>query len=361
MESYIGAMSDVSSVQNTFFEYSPYQTRDMDPDEFSNVVAKLREELKKYDILHIQHEFGFFHSNQLQKLIDTAKSLDKKVVVSYHTSPDLVIISKPLGGIGPRSIIRFLRDKRHYQAMRRVHIKPLLKADVVIIHNEYARGQLSRYGLSPNKITLNPLPTPLSVNVKQSDFIAKQLHRKPRDVIYGTVGYIHRFKGVDAAIKALRFLPDNYKLAIMGGVKADSNEQKLYDKIADLIVSLGLEDRVYITGFVKDDDLLNSYVHECDLLVYPYKSEYYKGVSSAALNLGLANSRPIIAYPVDTFKETNIYHQLVFTHNNSYYELAREIRNIDMKKQIELVRKYAQDNSFANRAQNLTSIYQSLE
>jgi glycosyltransferase involved in cell wall biosynthesis len=237
---------------------------------------------------------------------------------------------------------------------------PLLQADKVLAHNEYTKGQLAKAGVPEDTISIIPHPTPSITKPAKSSFIADKLNKQPGDVIYGTVGYIHKFKGVDSAIKALKYLPGNYKLAILGGVKLDSNEQKLYDKLADLIISLGLKNRVYITGFIEDDNLLDSYIRECDLLAYPYRSEYYKGVGSGALNLGIANERPIVAYPVTTFKETNTHNQLVFTHSDSYYELARIIHNIDLKTQARLIHEYANVNSWDNLAVDLVDIYKSL-
>lgn len=344
-----------------FFSYSPYQTREMDEQAFAKVVAKLEKDIRGYDIFHIQHEFGFFRGSQLQKLVDTAKAAGAKVVVTYHTSPDLIIIHKPLAGFGPKNIISFLRSRRHNAKLMAVHITPLLSADTIIAHNKYTADQLKSYGVEANKISIVPHPTYPITHPKKTKYIADSLNKKDGDVILSTIGYIHRFKGVDKAIKALSYLPENYKLAVLGGVKSDSDDQKIYDELADLVLARNLKDRVFFTGVVLKDEDLNSYIRETDLSLYPYDSSYYKGVASGALNLAVANERPIVAYPVSTLKETNTeIGQLSLTQSDSYYELARNIKEIDLKEQSKRITEYATSNSWKNMTTRLLDVYKQI-
>src|SRR5690606_14254068 len=133
----------------------------------------------------------------------------------------------------------------------------------------------------------------------KSTRLAKALNKKDGDVILATVGFFHRYKGIAEAVKALKFLPPNYKLAVLGGMKSDSDDVAYYDKVCDLIDALGLHDRVYITGIVPSDDDLNALIREADVCVYPYNGKYYAQVSSGSINLAIANSRPVIAYPTN--------------------------------------------------------------
>lgn len=360
-ENYLKELNLLDNIKSDFFKFSPYQTREMNPQEFSKVIDELKKELPKYTVFHLQHEFGFYRNDQFEQLISTAKNAGLKVIVSYHTSPDLIIIKKPLTGLGPRSIISFLRSYRHNAKLISMHISPLNVADVVLSHNEYTDSQLKRYGVEPQKLRLLPHPTYEITNPPSTSYISEVLDKQKGDVILSTVGYLHRFKGVDKAVKALSYLPSNYKLAILGGVKSDSDDQSLYDQIADLVLERGLQNRVFITGVIVSDEDLNSYIRETDISLYPYDSAYYKGVSSGALNLAIANERPIVAYPVSTLKETNTeYNQLVLTQSDSYYELAKAIKNLDIKKQSEQIKKYAKANSWAAMTTRLVEIYTSL-
>lgn len=360
-ENYLDEIALAEDINSTFFNYSPYQTRGMSVAEFDTVIEELRKEIEKYDIFHLQHEFGFYRNDQFEKLIKTAKNAGVKVVVTYHTSPDLIIIKKRLTGLGPRSMISFLKSYRHNSSLINMHITPLNSADLVLAHNEYTKNQLEQYGVNANILRLLPHPTYAITKPKKTDVITAALNKKEGDVILSTVGYIHRFKGVDKAIKSLSYLPANYKLAILGGVKSDSDDQSLYDQLADLIIERGLQDRVYISGVIPSDDDLNSYIRETDISLYPYDSVYYKGVSSGALNLAIANERPIVAYPVSTLRETNAEHgQLVLTASDSYYELARAIRGLDIKSQTNKIQAYAQANSWHVMSERLIELYKSL-
>ncbi len=359
-ENYLQALDGVDGVESTFFSYSPYQTREMNQQQFNEVIDKLRTQIVQYDIFHIQHEFGFYRNNQLELLVNTAKDAGVKVVITYHTSPDLIIIKKPLAGFGPRNVLSFLRSYRHNHMLSKMHIAPLISSDLVLAHNQYTADQLAAYGVPTDKITVIPHPTYGITKPAKTDYIATSLNKKPGDIILSTIGYIHRFKGVDKAIKALSYLPSNYKLAILGGIKSDSDDQRLYDELADLILERGLSDRVFITGVVISDDDLNSYIRETDLSLYPYDSVYYKGVASGALNLAIANERPIVAYPVSTLKETNNDGHLVLTKADSYYELAQEIKHIDSKAQAKKITQYAHDNSWQNLTIRLVDAYRAM-
>lgn len=359
-ENYLDELNSIDGVESTFFPYSPYQTREMNQQQFETVISELRSQIASYDIFHIQHEFGFYRNNQLELLVKTAKDAGVKVAITYHTSPDLIIIKKRLAGFGPRNIISFLRSYRHNRKLITMHIAPLVASDLVVAHNQYAADQLAAYGVPAEKITTIPHPTYAITNPAKTDFIATSLNKKSGDVILSTIGYIHRFKGVDKAIKALSFLPKNYKLAVLGGVKSDSDDQRLYDELADLILERNLSDRVFITGVVISDDDLNSYIRETDLSLYPYDSVYYKGVASGALNLAIANERPIVAYPVSTLKETNSDGHLVLTNADSYYELARDIQKINLKAQGKKITRYAHDNSWKSLTARLVDTYRSI-
>lgn len=359
-ENYLQELEKIDGIESTFFSYSPYQTREMSQQQFDIVINELRSQLAGYDVFHIQHEFGFYRNNQLELLVKTAKNAGAKVVITYHTSPDLIIIKKRLAGFGPRNILSFLRSYRHNNILIKMHIAPLIASDLVLAHNQYTADQLAAYGVSSEKITIIPHPTYSITKPAKTDYIATSLRKKPGDIILSTIGYIHRFKGVDKAIKALSFLPENYKLAVLGGVKSDSDDQRLYDELADLILERNLSDRVFITGVVISDDDLNSYIRETDLSLYPYDSVYYKGVASGALNLAIANERPIVAYPVSTLKETNSDGHLVLTNADSYYELARDIQKIDLKAQGKKITRYAHDNSWKSLTARLVDTYRSI-
>src|SRR5687768_14837510 len=121
------ALANVSEVENTFFEVSPYQTREMSPGELDQVMQRLKDKLEDYDILHIQHEFGLFWKDEIARVVEAGKSAGKKVVFTIHLSPSFVKELHPvkLHGLGPRSIMAYLRQYRHHRVKMRQHILPM--------------------------------------------------------------------------------------------------------------------------------------------------------------------------------------------------------------------------------------------
>jgi glycosyltransferase involved in cell wall biosynthesis len=359
---YSDAMAESAKVENTFFGVSSLDFRNLNPTEQQAVLGRLQTMLRDFDILHLQHEFGLFADTEFQRLVAIGKASGKKIVVTVHLSPAFAIKSVRLGGLGPHSMVAYLRELRHKNKMTERHITPFLQADRLIVHNYMTVDALKAVGADPEKIIRIPHPVQQFPEPPNTTLITDKLHRKKGDVIYCVSGYIYKVKGMFAAVKALKYLPDNYKLAIIGGVHPLSNEIELYDKLTDLIDELDLKDRVYITGFVEDDNLLNAYIRECDVTVYPYDRVYYAHLSSGALNLGFANAKPIIAYPTEGFKEvaSEADGALILCETFAYYELARELQRIDIPKQIERSKAYAKKMAWPKLAKNLIQVYEDL-
>lgn len=363
-EQYLAGMADDKTVENKFFDVTPIKLRAMNPQEHEETYDRLREELGNFDVFHIQHEFGLYVEDDFQRLVSTAKDAGKKVVVTVHLSPEFAIKPVKLGGLGPHSMVAFLKQQRHKKRMYARHIGPFLQADLLLVHSDITKQALVRAGVEQNKILkiIHPVykfPTP-----PKTERIGKKLHKKSGDVIYCTVGMLHKYKGVFDAIRALKFLPANYKLAIIGGLHPVettlvSETVGIYNKITDLIDELGLHQRVYITGFVKEDDLMNAYIRECDVCVYPYDGVYYANANSGAINLGFSNHMPVVAYPTAAFREWSgdTDGALVLTDTFAYYELARKLQDIDLTKQAELSKAYASKMAWPNMAKELIAAY----
>lgn len=358
---YINGMQDEPAVQNDYFDVSPYKTHHMSQTEVLGMAQQLRKQLKGYDILHIQHEFGLYAHDSFLRIVEAGKRARVKVVITVHTSPTLHGGSKKprLRGLGPRSWVNLLRESRHHRHFMRTQAVPFRMADALLAHNNLTIEALKQLGVDPDRIYKTMHPVQAHQPPKPTTDIATHLNKQPGDVIFCTTGFIHRYKGIVEAVKALSFLPPNYKLAVLGGMKADSDDVAFYDKVTDLIDTLGVKDRVYIAGYIKSDETLNAYIRECDVSVYPYDRVYYSHVSSGSLNLSFANDMPAIAYPTETLKEMEQLSDgaLILCETFAYYELARELQRIDLKKQRELSKAYAQKMSWPKASKELVGLY----
>lgn len=361
---HIEGMKHVPHIENDYFDISPYQTHDMGPSELEQMATDLRKRLKDYDVLHVQHEFAMYGHDSFRRIVEAAKRAHKKVVVTVHTSPVMHGASKlpKLKGVGPRSVVKLLREKRHHNNFLYNTIEPFQMADLILVHNEPTAVSVRQFGISADRIKKVPHPVQKFEDPTPSTRLAKELNTQKGDVIYCTIGFIHRYKGMAEAVKALKFLPDNYKLAILGGMKADSDDAAFYDKLCDLIDGLGVRDRVYITGYVPTDDELNALIRECDACVYAFNPVYYGQVSSGSLNLAFANEKPAVAYPTTAIKELaeDAGGAVVLCETFAYYELARELRRLDVRKQTELSKAYAEKMAWPKVSKQLVEIYESV-
>jgi glycosyltransferase involved in cell wall biosynthesis len=361
---HIKGMENVPHIQNDYFEVSPYETPAMGPAELERMAADLTKKLKDYDVLHIQHEFALYAHDSFRRIVDAGKSAGKKVVITVHISPGLHGASKPvrLKGLGPRSFMVYLREQRHRRHFLQNNIDPFRKADLLLVHNDPTGDSLRGFGIPEGRIVKIMHPVQVFDVPQPSMRIAQALNKQPGDVVYCTIGFFHRYKGIIEAVKALKFLPPNYKLAILGGMKADSDDIVFYDKVTDLIDTLGLRDRVYITGYVATDDELNALIRECEVCVFPYNGTYYGQVSSGSINLAFSNERPAIAYPTTSIRELAAAADgaVVLCETYAYYELARELQRIDLAKQAELSRAFAKKMAWPKVSAELVKIYEAV-
>ena len=359
-EGFLYVLQNSNKIKSVFFPTSPNILRIMTSAEKRGVFRDLRRELADYDILHIQHEFSFLHSPDFVTIARIAKEMRKKLVITVHTSPTLAYEKPHLNGLGPRSAVRYVKQKKRKFYFDRMFTFAVRLADTVIVHNEVTAKALVDLGVDKARITLIVLPVPKISHSQKSHLIAEKLHKQPGDMILAMTGFLHQFKGLDHAVKALNYLPAHYKLAIIGGMHMDHNTA-IYNNLTDLIYELNLQNRVYITGYIEDDMTLNALIRECDICIYPYDKNYYSNISSASLNNGFANYKPVIAYPTDSFVELNRkFDSMTLPSTFAYYELAREIERLDTAAGAEKAKKFAQAYSYEVVTESLIDIYNSL-
>ncbi len=352
-------------VNNVFFSISPNVLKKMNNVEFSVALNQLKEQLSGFDVLHIQHEYSFYSPGQLQMIVDLAKGLQKKVLFTLHTPPHAhrqkgSRVSK-IKLIRPRTALHQLRSSRSDSQFVADYITPLLGADMLIATSHESINSFGAYGVPESLMEVIELPVPNIDHSNKTTEISKNLNKQSDDIILSTVGFISETKGVIAAIKALGFLPNNYKLAIVGGAHPSGQNDAFYDHVCDIINDRGLRDRVYITGYVAEDGQRDALVRETDISLYPYDKVYYDYVSSAALTNAVANNVPVIAYKTKTFLEANSHVSFIsFSASANYYELARSVKALDINKSKQLAKQYAELFSVSNQAKKFAAAYDKL-
>jgi len=364
LDQHIQGMHDAPGIENDYFEVSPYDTYNMKESDLKRLANDLAAKLKDYDVLHVQHEFALYAHDSFLRIVQAGKKAGKKVVVTSHISPLLHGASRPpkLRGLGPRSFLLYLRELRHHRHFMNINATPFQMADLILAHNDGTIEGLRSIGVREDQIKKMPHPVYYVGTPSKSTRVANELKKKDGDIVFATIGFIHKYKGILEAVKALKFLPPNYKLAVLGGMKADSDDTIYYDKVCDLIDALGLRDRVYIAGIVPSDEELNALIQEVDVCVYPYNGKYYAQVSSGSINLAIANGRPVIAYPTTSIKElaSEADGAVVLCETFAYYELARELKRIDLKKQAHASKEFAEKMAWPKISKDLALVYKEL-
>ena len=91
-ENFVRLIKGCDDIQSDFYSTSPNIVKTLQGSALESELSNFKNTLKDYDILHIQHEFGFYHGDGegLKYITDIAQSLNKKIVITMHTAPSLV-------------------------------------------------------------------------------------------------------------------------------------------------------------------------------------------------------------------------------------------------------------------------------
>ena len=352
------ALRALPGLRNTVFRWSPYQTRIMDARTFALVIAELRAALADHDLLHLQHEFELFTDDQFARIAQSVRAANKGLVVTVHTSPSTRYRPLKLNKLGPRSILALGRDFRERRRVLKQHGRAFKMADALITHNAAIAEGLRQLGVAQGRIHQLPHPVPTVSRDRNSTTIRDRLGAQQGDTVVAIIGFIHRYKGIRDAVQALHLLPSTYRLAVIGGIHASSQDPGFVDELSDLINHLDLVDRVHITGSVEDDETMNALIQECDLCIFPFDPVYYASASSDTMSLALANHMPVIAYPTAAFKQLAHASDAVrLCASFSPLDLAREIREVNRPQQRNRAAAYAAVTSWSSQGPTLAQLY----
>ncbi len=360
------ALNQYTDSHSEFYPTSPNVIKNMPENDRKLEIAQLVKSAQSFDVVHMQHEFGFYYGAGIgfDEIVTALKQANIPVVVTLHTAPGLLLQPQTLGSKSLRGVvgmsIRKLKNKKTLQQ----RIRPLAKADYILTFNEFTQKQLTDMAsVDGSRICKTMLPVPDSNGYSKNPLLREKMGAAPKDVLLCAPGFINPYKGFDQAIKALRLLPVNVKLAIIGGVNPDSGDVSYVNGLSDLIVHLGLEKRVTISGFVDNDDELLKMIASCDVALYPYDPVYYKLASSDALNKAICSDIPIVAYPTPSFVEVNsaVPGTLKLTDGPAYYDIAKKVTECLQGGDVstgKAMHQYADRYSMQNYAKLLLDMYQ---
>ncbi|MGH8001399.1 MAG: glycosyltransferase, partial [Brasilonema sp.] len=381
---------DQHDIYNQVYPINRLEQKYLSLQEIDQYFSSFCQEAKNFDLVHIQHEYGFFHgSHPFGKSIDIfheiLKKLEKqkkKVIVSFHTDP---IFVKPIYTV----LLQRNKDgiSQSLNSLKwKLKIAPFFQKNqhrfTALVHTKRSRLEFLKSGFSSDAIKI----LKHGVTKRDNDHLLNQpteinkakLNLPPDSKLLSIFGFVSHYKGYRVAIEALNYLPDNYYLAVIGGVHPSAGYDPTLDQIlkvvelqqipqpgSSLFLKLkdNIKDRVVITGFV-DFDRLNLFQGATDICLAPYIDSSLS--ASGALTWSLTSGKPIIASKIPAFQELNEEADcLALATINAPNELAWQILNLagDAQLSEHLVRNalnYAEENSWENISSALIYVYKNV-
>lgn len=171
------------------------------------------------------------------------------------------------------------------------------KAAGVIATNLEDYHSLAQLGIETPKLAQIPIGSNIEARpVANGEIkaVRKEFDLTAEDCLLGYFGFLNESKGADTLLEAVSKLPPKVHLAFIGGRSGSSDEannEAFFQQLDELIVKLGIEDRVHWTGFVPAHHV-SAYLASTDLMVMPYRD----GVSlrRGTLMAALAHGRALI-------------------------------------------------------------------
>jgi glycosyltransferase involved in cell wall biosynthesis len=344
-------------------------------------VKEICRAIRRFDCVNLQLEYGTLgrHGSDIFRRFCWLTEAAPRLSVTFHTllTPpafDSLAFTRALATFNFKAAIRMRND--HHRAhllsvgigrqLRRVQTRKPVSA---IVHNRRDMFD-TRYLYGIRHVFDHPLSylSAPEVETIRGDAVRDRfpmLDDLPDDaVLIGVFGFLNEYKGVETAIEALQYLPENHHLLVFGGVHPQEiaprqprhpyitslfdrayMDTTLYDRMSGiatrgappLVVNadqglselLGahprdLSARIHFMGALAESEFLRGMVI-CDAVVFPYLEvgQSSSGPISQALELGCR----IVASRTHNFLEFAEYHKnaVEFFDIGNHLELAERL------------------------------------
>ncbi|MBN8193762.1 glycosyltransferase [Bacillus sp. NTK074B] len=210
----------------------------------SKVKALLNHHQAGVDIIHC-HDL-----NTLQAGITLSKAFQAKVVYDSHELFNEMA--------GRNDLDRWYGYRQEGKLMKMV--------DELIVVNPYMKEEFQRlYGEKSTTIIQNtPIHQEDCMEMVEEDYFRKKYNLSASDIILLYQGGINPHRGLEEILQAIKVLPENYKLVLMG-------EGRLTNHLITLSNSLGIAERVYFHPQVPSAYVLG-YTKEADIGLVMYRN-----------------------------------------------------------------------------------------
>ncbi len=312
---------------------------------YGNYLRRLHNYIKKSkpNIVHFSFELRTYGPLltviKFPVLLLLIKLTNTKIIVSLHN----IMIFKENGKWKilqdvPLKIPRFM-----LKIMIRVFVRLICAlSDKIIVGTRISKlGLVEFFGINKEKIEIIPLGIGTEDLTKNENLEYEFRKKFKGKKILLCFGNISPRKGQEIVIKAFkRFaekIPD-YMLVIAG--RSTSGFESYEKKLHQLVKKLSLENRIFFTGFVSDEEI-EVLFKMCEIAIFVYKP---MPGTSHALTFAIKHNKPVIVSNIDVFKEilgnvglfvepdnetqlSDVMEKAI-TDKNSIYEFQQQMKNI---------------------------------
>jgi glycosyltransferase involved in cell wall biosynthesis len=354
-------------VINDVHPLRPHEWQTYLPSDIQNFMNAIKEKARGYDVVHIQHEHGFFgHSigssfavKRYGEVLKMLRQEKKPVVTTFHT--EITPGSRRLPPILQKAKDWFRTLKWRQHVGYHFGSKPGMAQ--AIVHTSQTRYIFARAGFDTNALHVVPHACLPKREVSFDGKTAKQKLGIPQHASLLTIfGFIGAYKGHDIAIEALKWLPEKYHLAIVGGAHPESSDQFLHQLLSK--VGRKYRPRITITGYV-EQEVADLYYAATDICLAPYRV-FANLSASGAITWALSSGKPTIASKIDAFQAIRREADcLMMVTPEVVRELAWAVEKLDNDKALQqkLVTnslRYCEEHSWSKTARAHMQIYEQM-
>jgi glycosyltransferase involved in cell wall biosynthesis len=220
-------------------------------------------------------------------------------------------------------------------------------------------------GMAPQCVSVVPLgcqlPDPSSPKIDRAQAKAK-LGLAPDAILLTIFGFVTAYKGHLPAVQALKKLPKQYHLAIVGGPHPENSIDRTLNSVLEVWEG---EDpaRLIVTGYVPRETV-DLYHAAGDICLAPFLAVNPTG--SASITWALTSGKPTIASNIPAFAEIQAETDcLLLCMPGAVHELAWQIQRLaaDQPLQHRLAQnamRFCEQNSWACVVERLLAVYQEM-
>ncbi len=274
------------------------------------------------DLIHIQHEYGLYGGKNpplyiFPRLIKRMQEVapNAKILATAHT----VLTENyrfEIGGRQWQAPLRWVANQLALPFLRPHWLeKTWSRIDAGIVHSSLQVDTLKSAGCPKVREIPHFAPT------ANPSFVLRPEVGKKKILVFG---FITPEKGQDIVVEALSYLSPEMTLTIAGGVRR-KEDQRYYRQLLVKIETLGLRDRVEITGFVPSEKI-SAFYREADLVITPFRATSGSGSIAHGLSRGL----PILAsdLPLNRELDTRVPGCVSFFKSEDVRDCADQIRGL---------------------------------